>query len=711
MSKFNGLFDDDSDDGAPLPAVKVPRPPVGNDLEQKVEEGQEQEGQQPPAVPTIPVPQPQVYQQPAVPNSVRSVASSVPPSATTAPAPGGFNPAASMPLFPSQSSPTLSQDVTFAASMPSLPTIDPSVLEAFTREAGADLKVINEKVQKAQEESSAALQTTSSEIQAKLAELMTQLMVITDQTTPPPVEVIDVPDVSTYPSFKVTDRMQDIKEDFEERHKKWAEEKKAVIDDADRLDSDERERDINLIQKHNNEQIQQLRREKDELRKQLEAVQTQLAGAESDLQQAVARDAQEIADFKKSFNAMMQQQAEEIDELKKSLKDQTERTEQLQVLLSTKKQQADERQTKIQEMDLQLQGLRVEKADFETRFIMTSKSLDTARIQVDEMREELKRMCDEKATLSQALDDTQEAKHNYVKELRKRHDEHLDMLAAKYQERENYYVTEYVSKEKAMRADMLKYAGTLRKHSEEVLGKMRSDYAKEVKEQNENFYAQAKEMKAKHKTAMVDAELAKEKIRNEGKKKVQELEDRMEQREEQLRKQHAGELEEARKRFDRAAEAADKRLSETVKDLRNEMSAKLTAAKQQEIKLVQQTQLEAKTKLAELESQHRIKETHMEKRMSDDKEQLMAMFSRELTKIGEEHRKAERDLERMHRDREAELEKRLKLVGHTADSTAASVAAAVESAKMKEDLVGKWDKHRQALRDRHETAMKKIEGS
>eukprot|EP01064_Diplonema_japonicum_P024274 TRINITY_DN3480_c0_g1_i1.p1 TRINITY_DN3480_c0_g1~~TRINITY_DN3480_c0_g1_i1.p1 ORF type:complete len:727 (+),score=235.40 TRINITY_DN3480_c0_g1_i1:40-2220(+) len=724
MSKFGGLFDDDSDDGAPPPPVAVPKPPQGGNLEPPqpdTEEGttpSESQPQaeesvveqqaipaavaQPPVVPTLPIASTPAQTPQVVPDSVRSVASSIAPSVVAAQAPLAFNPAASMPVLPSNPAPVTQADP-LAASLPVMPAavVDAAALDNLAKQ--------NSEIQTLQKTTADTLQTTTSDIDGKLSELMKQMEHLTVLNTPVPTEDVEIPDLKSFPSFKVSDSMQEIKEDFEGRQKSWCDERNRVLEDANKLDSEEKERDSQVLQKHNSEQIQQLRREKDDLRKELEAVQTQLAGAESDLQQAVARDAQEIADFKKSFNVMMQQQADEIEELKKSLKEQTERTEQLQVFLSTKKQQADERLTKIQEQDLLCQSLRVEKADFETRFIMTSKSLDTSKLQLDEMRAQLKTMCDEKAALSQSLDDASQAKYIYVNELRKRHDEHLDMMAAKYQEREAYYVSEYASKEKSMREDLLKFSSALKKTSEEMLGRFRSEYAKELKEQSDSFYTQAKAMKAKHKAAIIDADVAREQLRQDSKKKIQDLEERMASREETLHKQHGKELDEARKRFDKAQETSDKRLSDTVRDLRNEMSAKATAAKQQETKALQTAHLEAKTKLAEMETQHRIKTTHMDKKSAEDKEQLMAMFSRELGKIGEEHRKAERELERLHRDREGELEKRLKLLNTTSEATTASVAHAAESARLKDDLVGKWDKHRQALRDRHESVKRTIE--
>lgn len=130
--------------------------------------------------------------------------------------------------------------------------------------------------------------------------------------------------------------------------------------------------------------------------------------------------------------------------------------------------------------------------------------------------------------------------------------------------------------------------------------------------------------------------------------------------------------------------------------------------KQELAKAQSQHQLDLKARTAELETHHRVREAQQGKRHADDRQQLMDSFQRELGKIGEEHRKAERELERVHRERETELQRKVRTMVDYSAEKADHAADGAANDKLKEDFLGRWEQHRASLRTRHESVRRTI---
>eukprot|EP00662_Eupelagonemidae_sp_cell21_P026855 gene26855-41757_t len=93
-----------------------------------------------------------------------------------------------------------------------------------------------------------------------------------------------------------------------------------------------------------------------------------------------------------------------------------------------------------------------------------------------------------------------------------------------------------------------------------------------------------------------------------------------------------------------AKKRAKVKVLHTTRD--KDVEERLLRVKQELAKAQSQHQLDLKARTAELETHHRVREAQQEKRHADDRQQLMDSFQRELAKIGDEHRRAERELER-----------------------------------------------------------------
>ncbi|KAJ9465778.1 hypothetical protein DIPPA_19192 [Diplonema papillatum] len=749
--KFSALFDDSDDDAPrPVPPVVVPKPPETGLLPTKetVPAGanDDKASAPPPAMAVSPVAmgqqslaslpagqsglipdsarshasiatsvaysqQPQQYQ----PNGSASTASlhNPQPVFTGSVASAGGSPTSPPVVIGQPSQPQQQQQQQQPPQQPFAGYASPGQPAGLSEADAQKLARLSTSVDGLSQGLTAGLDATAAEIKRQLDQtVQTVLDRIGAIDIPAPAPLpLEIPAIQDFPSFKNFAAAAEAKKGYDERTQaSWNEQLEGVRQDVVNLNLTEKERDNVRIQQHSTEQIEQLRTEKNELRKLYEVSQSELAKSQEELQKRVARENTEMQQFKTSFNEMMKAQSEEMEQLRKAFQDEQERAEQLHSELSTKTQLANKRQSQIQEMELELSALKVEKSSLESRLAMTSSQYDIAQTQLVDLRDQLAKMDHEKEEMTEFLDATVKAKYDYADGLRKRHDDHLTVVCARFEERERFLTNEYVTKEAALRTDLLQFADQCKRTAEEMLGRFRTECTRETQRLTDLFHSQAKEMKQKHKTDLADLSAQKDQMRKEYRAKLKEVEDRHVKRDEEQRRAHDKDTEEARKRLDRAVESADKRFNDATSDLRKEMAAKGTAAKQEMTKAVQQAQLEGKQRLAELEAQHRIKVSHLEKQRADDKEQLMAMFSRELSKIGEEHRKAERELEKLHRDREAELDKRVKLFASSSESTQQDTKQAVETSKMKDDFMGKWESQRQQLRDRHATVKKSLDG-
>ena len=277
----------------------------------------------------------------------------------------------------------------------------------------------------------------------------------------------------------------------------------------------------------------------------------------------------------------------------------------------------------------------------------------------------------DRTELCARLEEVVKDKYDYMSESAKRHNSHISSLQQKYEEREHYMTSQMTTREAGMRDSMVKFSEHLQKLSEDYLGRQKTTYHKLQIQTNEE-----------HKKALAD----------------------MREERRLLEEQHRVEIGSLNKAMEETRKTGERHCEEVRKDL----NEKLAQLRQEKERALQASLLEAKSRAAEVEKQHRIRETNAEKKAADDKEQLMTMFSRELTKISDEHRKAERDLERHHRERQADLEKHVK---YSKLETAADVkrpAAAPAAETGKDEFMDKFDKHRQNLRERHEQAKKSL---
>ena len=281
-------------------------------------------------------------------------------------------------------------------------------------------------------------------------------------------------------------------------------------------------------------------------------------------------------------------------------------------------------------------------------------------------------MSAEKVTMAERMETLMKAKYDYMSVFATQHNEHVTSLQQKYEEREQFLAKEYATREAGLRAALLKFSENLQKAAEDQFGG-----------QKKTYFKLEQQMKTQHEVELARAEKDRKDLEAKLRKEMKALSDEKENE---------------------------------LKEVRQELEKDIAKLKQDKERTLQAAHMEAKSKLAEMEKQHRIKNTNMEKKAAEDKEQLTVMFSRELTKIGDEHRKAERDLEKHHRDRESELEKHIKYMkievqGAPVSSaqTTASSAGSTQGGDVADEFMDKWDKRRQNMRERHEIAKKSLQ--
>ena len=475
----------------------------------------------------------------------------------------------------------------------------------------------------------------------------------------------------------------------------------------------EKERDSQVVGKLHSEQITQLRKEKDSLREKIDDVQLQLDQRETDLADLITKGTSEMQTFKQSFNEIIQTQQTELDQVRSELKDEQNRVDSLQQLLSSKSDLASNRLKCLQEADIEVNSLRVEKGELETKTRIANQQLDSSRAEGVQLTSKVLLLEKEKAILGDQLDEVTAAKYSYIATLRTQHDSYTTGLRKHYDERENYFIKQYTSRESNLRDELTKFAADLRVNSEDTQARLKAHWEGALKEQTEQSNKSAKSTKRKHKEALADKDQAMETLKKKhqknedaAKKKLDDTEDKFRSTIDELKQKHEKENDTWRGKLDNEVANSDKKVKTVRQELQQEMLTKATAAKQELVKGISQAQLEGKAKLAELETQHRLREAQLEKKSGDSKDQLMELFKRELQKIGDEHRSAERELERMHRERESEFEKRIRLLSSRTENRANEVAATEDSVKLKEDFLGKWESQRQSLRDRHDTVKK-----
>jgi len=165
-------------------------------------------------------------------------------------------------------------------------------------------------------------------------------------------------------------------------------------------------------------------------------------------------------------------------------------------------------------------------------------------------------------------------------------------------------------------------------------------------------------------------------------------------------------LEKEVKSLDKRLKEAQSEVDRLVTQRDTQIADRLLSMKQELAKANSQHSLDLKSRTAELETHHRVRESQQEKRAAEEKSQLMEMFKGELLRIGEEHRRAERELERMHRDRETELQRRAKVTTEANREQAEALETRETGAQLKDNLLGRFEQHRQSLLERHNTMRK-----
>eukprot|EP00755_Sulcionema_specki_P021951 Sspe_Gene.75327::Locus_47072_Transcript_1_1_Confidence_1.000_Length_1062::g.75327::m.75327 len=133
---------------------------------------------------------------------------------------------------------------------------------------------------------------------------------------------------------------------------------------------------------------------------------------------------------------------------------------------------------------------------------MKASQLEATRVHLQQYQEQLKQMDDVKAKLHSMVDELVQSKQDYAIELRKRHDETLDALRVKFEQREAFFMTDYATKEQRMREDFLQFTQSLQTTLEAMLGGFRDQWEADSKTRAAEHTAELQRLTNKHKAEM-----------------------------------------------------------------------------------------------------------------------------------------------------------------------------------------------------------------
>eukprot|EP01062_Namystynia_karyoxenos_P012891 TRINITY_DN14642_c1_g3_i2.p2 TRINITY_DN14642_c1_g3~~TRINITY_DN14642_c1_g3_i2.p2 ORF type:complete len:745 (+),score=328.92 TRINITY_DN14642_c1_g3_i2:91-2325(+) len=733
-SRFGSLFEDsDEDSGARPPPVVVPKPPPGPPVDDS------------PVVPAVVPPPPAAQQQPAQqqptpPASARSgkgdsargssapgtpLSSSPRPPAQVAAAPApGPAPQAPPPQVQPAAATTAEAPPAAPPPQPAPPPATPTAPAPVPAQAPAAQPPPQQQQppqQRQQRQRHFDAQSTASTDDTSVAQQRDEgrprgePAAVAAAADPTPEKLPETfPDLGVFPAFAVVAPAS--------REKAWADERERADNEAVRKELEERNRDSEVVQKLNCEQITALRREKDALRADIDTLQAQLSQREAELQQQHAREAHEMTEFKASFKKIMMQQSQQIEQLTAALREEHTKVESLTAIVNAKGDLIASRDRELQDAQLSLAGLGVEKGALEARLSMTHNQLDAAKSQIADLRRQLGESEEARNQLTLRCDDMLLQKDTHCAELRQKHDEHLDLMRQKFEQREAAFTTEYARQEQRLREDFLKFSEQLQQATEGMLGRFREEWRRDNEQRAEEHAAEIKRLGKAHRKELQrrDEEVtaAKQDYLErdaELRRWLKDQEAALAKREQSMRDAHAADRKQWGDHLEKEVQILDKRLKEAQGEVDRlvcqrdkDIAERIATLKQELAKTHAQSALDLKARTAELETHHRVREAQQEKRNAEERGQLMEMFKGELIRIGEEHRRAERELERLHRDNQQELQRRAKIITDTSKDGADRAADQEAGSKFRDELLGKFEHHRQSMRERHDSVRRSI---
>eukprot|EP00759_Apiculatamorpha_spiralis_P024286 PhF_6_TR27869/c0_g1_i2/m.40763 len=411
------------------------------------------------------------------------------------------------------------------------------------------------------------------------------------------------------------------------------------------------------------------------LRAQIDTVYSRIGKLEEELSTSRQNYEQVIASLQGQQRDMMEKHKATVEQLQSEIDEHRNRIQGFTDLLNRKVEQVMKQEIELQQASITINEmksivstqtttmstLQVELESVKATYRNTVLSLEYAETKVTELM----------STISQLENE----RDNMLALLRSAHEQEIDALAIVYAKREAA----------AVQAHNAALAEIQRQHAEvtqSIQKQLSATYQYEIQRLRSDLEAMKgawnKDRDEWNRQAQLDRDAYTAHARNE----VIALTARIEKKEQALKEDYL-----AKER------ALDERLS------RDRIER---ATEQQEIIITQ------RAREAEIRATYELQLENIDKKGQEARQAQMVEYQKELTKLAEHHRQMERDLEKLHREKEREMASRYRIAGNQMMDTTQDIQAASERQSTLDDVQAKLDKAAQLRRERADTLKKQI---
>jgi len=123
----------------------------------------------------------------------------------------------------------------------------------------------------------------------------------------------------------------------------------------------------------------------------------------------------------------------------------------------------------------------------------------------------------------------------------------------------------------------------------------------------------------------------------------------------------------------------------------------------------QEVIIQQRAREAEIRATFEIQVENIDKKASEARQAQLVEYQRELTRLAEHHRQMERELEKLHREKEKEMASRYRLAGGQMSDAMSEMRASAERAEGKDEITRKLDAAAEARRERSESFRKQLQ--
>lgn len=421
------------------------------------------------------------------------------------------------------------------------------------------------------------------------------------------------------------------------------------------------------------------------LKKQLEEAHSRTMGLHAHISQLQLTHEKEAAQFREAANTQIEQQRKALDQLTEHYHEAQAKIESMSTVLHRKAEAILKSEQRIHELNVQNAAIVQKAAHTEDRVKLADSGRQIAEVRARELELTLEHSAQLVQTLRSQLSSSQDDK---LRALQLQHDafeRNRQELIQFYNQREEHMVREFNLSIKQVQSDMeaamQRREAQVSKHWQDVVRDVQAEQSKiqEIVDARKN----ALEAEAREQRERVAAE--QKKFLEKHEKEIATLEQRHKEREDHVLVDIARRERELGEREQRAR----------VQRVQDEQDAKIALA----------------TKEAELKGYYEKIVDDLRRVHEQEREKAAASFRDQVQQLSSQHLNNERELERLHRDKEREMAQRYRVAGYEVDDKKGMVDLQGVTQQTQASLLSKFDSLESRRQERAEQTRAAVRSS